>query len=1617
MNTTKLGTKIRQEISYFRKVMLGLWFVLGLVYGFNAQNVAAATTTITKLELHQGAPDGTLVADLLTDPNPSLTVEQEYYLVVNVAKDATKDSWVSVELPYYLTGINMIGGTPPAVGSVNTTAIDKVISWTPATFNGTGVPGDGSPGHKSPGAGKVVYHLKKTVSVGEFALSFKLNYQYYDGSGSQVMQAPANQIKVETGDMNGVNPGTVMSTKTTNSITKTSTGYNKFAHWRGGQYPTTASGGTVKDNGALNLYKNGNSTLGGKVWTKLEFDIDWSTLPVGAEVEALTLTNAPNGGVPAEITINADGSTHYVFTNPTGSPVGNNVLNVTWATTLATPEANYRFTVKNLSSNSYGNEIDYFTVPNSPGGQVGFNVLNNLTLHLTGGDFGRYDWYGQRGVKQNTMIGFVTLYASGPSSDSDGNPLYSGPQTIHAEFADNAIVRVISLPKFTDAGTTIHIETRSGKIYDGDVADIAKLNSGNANVIAILNTDIPNVTDSEDSITSVIYDVGSLRGGQGSRNGISMGGVEWNDTYYNRSLGIWGSVTDGKIDTKTGIYTVYPTGSDADDPAAIKNVATIFDPNTVATIADMQLSNGTVTPRNITAGDSYHVTQTYGGSYLARGGNNSSLYDYNPVFYLTLPEGMSAANFTINGTVVNGDEVTTPAAEAANMRIYAFKSPDGTEAGAYGLDGKTKTVSISYDLLTAKSTEAQTFDLKKIISIGNDFTNYSQAFYASAPDIYGINGGNNMRSTAGAVGSYLFTVQELKAVAIDNSMQILNSGGNPVTDWLVYNSADPNNTTAFMNTGMQAIYKVTLANQTGDDVSNMAVFVPIPTKGKDFGSAFQNDPFGFDLNFSDKDIPSGFQTTYIKMIANKQYAIGEVPQATDYNVVTDPTQADMIMITGDMAADAAPVDVTFNVTLPATLSAADYGHVNQWNAVPRYQAGGSSFVPLGYPERVEIAGGVITGTVYQDDDANGVMNGAETGIKAVAVSAIDNSKNDAGQPAPRILTTTTDADGNYEFTLVRNTTTDGTKNDDITITLIVTNPDGTFYIFSPTTTTGTKPSVVSAESTQASANKNGLTLKGDALTQTVDAGLIPAQVINYQTSTGGSIGSTSNEADNETVLYGSSPAEVPTNNPDTGYSFIGWRLDKDVTATTDITLKDGTIIEANATIPAGTILTTAEMATIAIKQTIIATATFALDTFTVTAAVEGGNGNITPDSQTVDYGADGTSITMTPNDGYEISSVTLTIAGEESDIKDNVNIDASTGVGTYPIENVMADITITVVYQEKANVTITYQSEDTNKGTVSRASESVAPATGTVQGSTASAKPGYSFVNWTDATNSAVATTSAYTPAQVNGLNVEGSFTAHFKANVYDIIYKLDGGTNDSSNPDSYTYGVGVDAFGDPEKEGYTFLGWQDIDGKPVTNIGSDELGDKTLSAVWEANVYDITYELDGGTNDGTNPDSYTYGVGVDSFKDPVKEGYTFLGWIDEDGNPITNIGPKELGAKTLIATWKVNNYKIVYTLNGGTNDKANPSKYTYGIGVDAFKDPVRQGYTFLGWVDADGQPITSIMATAVGDKILIAQWEAIPIKTKEAKIADMGTNTLLVVGFIGSLGLGLAVLNRQSKQ
>ena len=108
-------------------------------------------------------------------------------------------------------------------------------------------------------------------------------------------------------------------------------------------------------------------------------------------------------------------------------------------------------------------------------------------------------------------------------------------------------------------------------------------------------------------------------------------------------------------------------------------------------------------------------------------------------------------------------------------------------------------------------------------------------------------------------------------------------------------------------------------------------------------------------------------------------------------------------------------------------------------------------------------------------------------------------------------------------------------------------------------------------------------------------------------------------------------------------------------------------------------------------------------------------------------------------------------------------------------------------------------------------------------------KEGYDFTGWTG-TDIAGTSQTVTIPAGSTGAR---SYTANFTPITYTISYDLDGGTNASGNPTSYTIETATITLHEPTREGYTFMGWL-LDGETVTEIATGSTGSKGFTASWQ---------------------------------------------------------------------------------------------------------------------------------------------------------------------------------------
>ena len=149
-------------------------------------------------------------------------------------------------------------------------------------------------------------------------------------------------------------------------------------------------------------------------------------------------------------------------------------------------------------------------------------------------------------------------------------------------------------------------------------------------------------------------------------------------------------------------------------------------------------------------------------------------------------------------------------------------------------------------------------------------------------------------------------------------------------------------------------------------------------------------------------------------------------------------------------------------------------------------------------------------------------------------------------------------------------------------------------------------------------------------------------------------------------------------------------------------------------------------------------------------------------------------------------------------------------------------------------------------------------------------------------------TFAGWTP-KIETVTGDATYKAKYtkEANSYTLTYDLDGGEweNDTTYAYPKKYNEEVEVKADPTKEGYTFTGWTSAEVEVVNDKFTMPAKDVTLKAKWEANIYKVTYDLDGGEwTEATNEFPYEYKATVEVVKTvPTRKGYKFSGWRSEE--------------------------------------------------------------------------------------------------------------------------------------
>ncbi|MBR6633424.1 MAG: InlB B-repeat-containing protein [Clostridia bacterium] len=258
------------------------------------------------------------------------------------------------------------------------------------------------------------------------------------------------------------------------------------------------------------------------------------------------------------------------------------------------------------------------------------------------------------------------------------------------------------------------------------------------------------------------------------------------------------------------------------------------------------------------------------------------------------------------------------------------------------------------------------------------------------------------------------------------------------------------------------------------------------------------------------------------------------------------------------------------------------------------------------------------------------------------------------------------------------------------------------------------------------------------------------------------------------------------------------------------------------------------------------------------------------------------------------------------------------------------------------------------------------------------------------------------------------TFTAVWTPTLYTLTYDLNGGDNPEIYPSQQGY------YGDsttiptttPEKAGYNFMQWDSLDG--TSYFPGDTYNftcNDTLSAGWIEKTYcTVTFDLDGGN--GNFPDiTHESGEPYNLSTVPVKEGYTFIKWVDSMGQEYYVNDDYYFFSvdDTLTAIWGCT---VTFDLDGGMG-LFEPITKIFGESLNVCETvPVKEGAIFVSWSNSDGQifDANTPYTFTYGNDTLTAVWQEANVYMVSFDLAG-GTGNIPILAAV--VGDSITISNR----
>jgi uncharacterized repeat protein (TIGR02543 family) len=438
---------------------------------------------------------------------------------------------------------------------------------------------------------------------------------------------------------------------------------------------------------------------------------------------------------------------------------------------------------------------------------------------------------------------------------------------------------------------------------------------------------------------------------------------------------------------------------------------------------------------------------------------------------------------------------------------------------------------------------------------------------------------------------------------------------------------------------------------------------------------------------------------------------------------------------------------------------------------------------------------------------------------------------------------------------------------------------------------------------------------------------------NEYTLTFNASGGTTPSFETKTVYYGDQYGALPTTSQ-TGYTFNGW-FDAS---------SGGAKIESTTTV------------SITSNQTLYAQ--WSANQYTVTLKPENGNSDIVVNNVIFNQAMPTAGLTVPLRTGYtfqgyysQLGGLGLKYYNTDMTSARVYDIDSNSNLYAHWTGNSDVTYTVEIYHQNIQDDNYTLVSTSTETGT---AGEEVTYSPSSYQGFDYTTSENVNELTATSTNyQSGLLFLSAFNNPRVR-IRGDGTTILRIKYNrkLINVVFKDGDGNNLKS--EQVRYGGSVVPPSPPTKPNKLFKQWNKAYSN-ITNLSGTYQIDPEFT-----DVYTVTYELDGGTQNPLNPETFVESNNRINLSAPTKTGYTFLGWFSniELTNQVTFI-QNQSDNLTLYARWQVITFTVEYVVGSNAALKTQDLNtnvdliQTKNYGSSSLVTVVpNNGYKFIRWSD-----------------------------------------------------------------